>query len=210
MGFSVPFLDGFLFPLFFFWPLLFICREGEKRIMSTRRRSSLFKEEGTRDDNQPEVVYYSFNHVIYDWIKSLSANPQWKNKSADLLTLKSHLDIKNWFPKEAKDGLRGQSKVKSLFLTLNLKEEAKEKEEAEEEEEEGSRKKGIELLIGHFEDSRMKLLLSSNSVESFAQQLHQSGQTSKLLPLPLSMTAAQSADIQSIERAFVTTEKELS
>lgn len=149
-----------------------------------------------KEDNPAGSVYYSFNHVIFDWTKSLSSGPQYKGRSDDLLTLKNHLDTRNLFPKEAKNDVKNQSQVKSLLLTLNLLEKEEEN------------KLGIELLIGSFQDSRMKLLLSSTFVESFVQQLYQTGQTSKVLPLPCSIS--QLADLLSIKRCFVSTEKDLS
>lgn len=160
--------------------------------MSTRHTSN----GKAKEENLADAICYSFNHVIYDWAPSLSAGPQWKGKAADIITLKNHLDTRNWFPKEAKSGSRQRPALKSLLLTLNL--------------EERENKEGIELLIGYLQDSRMKLLLSSHSVESFAQQLYQSGQTSKKLPLPSPLTESQSAEIQSIERIFATTDKQLS
>lgn len=136
--------------------------------------------------------FYKYNNFQYHWTKSIIlSNVSWAQKSQDVQALKLSLDSRIWFPRDGRT--EDYDSASSCFLQEDPK----------------LRKSGIELYVGHLEDNRRVLLFSFESIRRCVQKLHESGKTSRVMPLPPSLPEKERAAVARFERCFVTTSNEL-
>jgi hypothetical protein len=173
----------------------------------------------TSTQHKKETQYIKFQSIAFHWPRSLSFDKAWNRKAADLEALRLHLDTRNWFPDDTKEGAAANGSSSSsggrfrgrgrggfggggvgvrprrcescMFLSSDS----------------GVENEGVELFIAHSPDLRMVLLLSVDSIDCFVRKLKDEGHTSRILPLPEAMSAEQVSTFTSIERHVVKSQK---
>ncbi|UZJ54658.1 hypothetical protein CBS101457_003978 [Exobasidium rhododendri] len=136
---------------------------------------------------------YVLDNIGFVWVRDLHNNsPTWPLKSQDLQALKVALDVRNWFSK-------GNVSNGSVDGAGSLYRETDTTRSTSTEE--------IEVVVSHLCNTRMKLLISRETLLQFAQSLHDCGKTSVLLSAP--STKSEVTNVTRYERIVVNSLVEL-